>query len=251
MKVVGKTILALLVLFAVLVLVIRTPWAQNLIVTQLTNYVSSKTHTKVEVDQVYITFSGDIKTEGIYLEDEHGDTLVYARELKLDLPLYPLLFKNQLSIDDGEADGLVVNIKRGSDIDQFNFSFLIDAFSTPTDTTQSSEPMEISLGDFFLSDWKVGYEDDYLGIYVHLLLGTLETDIDQFDLEAMIFDIGDFELGNTQIIYNQTHPFPQTNEPSTSPLPKINVDQFLLNNITYEFDSSPDSIATSRKTKPF
>lgn len=251
LKSVGKIFLSLLALFVLLVLVLRTPWAQNYIVTQLTDYVSGKTGTKVAVERVFITFAGDIKTKGIYLEDIQGDTLLFAKELQLDLPLYPLLYKNRLSIDDVSADGLIANIQRDSEGDRFNFSFLIDAFSTPTDSTQSSEPMEISLGDFSLSNWKVGYEDDYLGTYVHLSLGTLETDMEEFDLEAMIFSVGDFELGNTQITYNQAHAFPESDEPNSSPLPKINVARLLLDNVTYEYSSSPDSIETSGKLNHF
>lgn len=244
-------ILALLALFILLVLVFRTPWAQNYIVTQLTDYVSSKTDTKVAIERIFITFAGDVKTKGIYLEDIQGDTLLFAKELQLDLPIYPLLFKNRLSIDNVEADGLIANIHRGSERDRFNFSFLIDAFSTPTDSTQSSEPVEIRLGDFSLSNWKVGYEDDYLGTYVHLSLGTLEADMEEFDLEAMIFSVGDFELGDTQITYNQAHAFPETDKPNTGPLPKIKVDQLLLNSVTYEYSSFPDSIATSGKLNHF
>ncbi|MDC6403702.1 MULTISPECIES: translocation/assembly module TamB domain-containing protein [Maribacter] len=251
LKSVGKIFLALLALFVLLVLVLRTPWAQNYIVTQLTDYVSGKTGTKVAIERVFITFAGDLKTKGIYLEDIQGDTLLFAKELQLDLPLYPLLFKNRLSIDDVSADGIIANIHRGSERDRFNFSFIIDAFSTPTDSTQSSEPMEISLGNFSLSDWKVDYEDDYLGTYVHLSLGTLETDMEEFDLETMIFSVVDFELGNTQITYNQAHAFPESDEPNSSPLPKINVDQLLLDNVTYEYSSSPDSIATSGKLNHF
>ncbi|MEP5941997.1 hypothetical protein, partial [Maribacter dokdonensis] len=69
LKRIGKILLGLILLFFVLVLLVRTPWAQNAIVSKVTNYISSKTHTKVEVGKLYITFSGDIQIEGVYLED--------------------------------------------------------------------------------------------------------------------------------------------------------------------------------------
>ena len=43
-----KTITVVLVLFFILVLVVRSEWGQNLIVTKATDYVSSKTNTKVD-----------------------------------------------------------------------------------------------------------------------------------------------------------------------------------------------------------
>ena len=147
LRLIGKSILVLLTLFIILVVIIRTPWAQNLIVSKITDYVSSKTNTKVEVERVFITFSGNIMAEGIYLEDKQGDTLLYSQEIQMDLPIYPLLVKNELSIDDVDVKNLVVNIRRGTDAESFNFAFLIDAFAS-SDTTSVSEPMSISLGDF-------------------------------------------------------------------------------------------------------
>ena len=96
-KLLGKIILGVLLLFFILVLVVRTPWAQNLIVSKVTSYISDKTNTKVEVGTIYLTFSGDIQAENIYLEDTKGDTLFYSKSLQADIPLYPVIFKNELS----------------------------------------------------------------------------------------------------------------------------------------------------------
>ena len=69
----------LLLLFVALVLFIRSPWGQDVIVTQATEYVSDKTGTKVEIERLFLTFSGDLSLEGLYLEDKKGDTLVYSK----------------------------------------------------------------------------------------------------------------------------------------------------------------------------
>ena len=112
LKRIGKILLGLILLFFVLVLIVRTPWAQNAIVSKVTNYISSKTHTKVEVGKLYITFSGDIQIEGVYLEDVKGDTLFYSKSLQADIPIYPAIFKNEISIDDVISKGVVAKINR-------------------------------------------------------------------------------------------------------------------------------------------
>jgi len=241
LKIIGKGVLVLLVLFVILVLVIRTPWAQNLIVSEITEYISGKTQTKVAVDKVFITFSGDIKTKGIYLEDKQGDTLLYSKELKLDLPIYPLIFKNELSIDDVDATRLVANVRRKKGSENFNFSFLIDAFAS-TDTTTTSEPMSISLGDFDLKDWKLRYDDAYLGTKLDVLLGALEMELTEFNLEEMKFGVDDFVLKQSQISYDQTKAFPISNDTSSGPAPKISINDFEIEEVAIVYNSKPDGI---------
>ena len=250
LKIIGKSILVLFILFVVLVLVIRTPWAQNRIVSEITAYVSGKTNTKVEVQKVFITFSGNIMAEGIYLEDKQGDTLLYSQELQLDLPIYPLLFKNQLSIDDVEATQLVANISRNTDPESFNFAFLIDAFAS-ADTTSTSEPMSISLGDFQLNDWKVRYLDDYLGTKINVSIGELDIEVTEFDLKEMIFGVDDFVLKNSQISYEQTHSPPTSDDTSTSTPPKISIDGIQLEKVTMVYNSEPAGIQTQALVSEF
>ena len=178
LKLFGKIILSVLILFFILVLVIRTPWAQNLIVSKVTKYISDKTNTKVAVGKLYVTFSGDLQAEEIYLEDIKGDTLFYSRSLQADIPIYPVLFKNQLSIDGVISNGVVANICRTNKEDDFNFSFLLDALTAPTDSSATTtQPMKISLGNLNLSDWKLNYNDAYLGTDIKLVLGKLAVHI--------------------------------------------------------------------------
>ncbi|PIB38693.1 translocation/assembly module TamB domain-containing protein [Maribacter sp. 4G9] len=249
LKTAGKFFLALMLLFFILVLIIRTPWAQNSIVTKITDFISSKTGTKVEVEHVFITFSGAIKTEGVFLEDKQGDTLLYSKELQMDLPIYPLLFKNELSIDDVYATGLIANIGRTKNPNGFNFSFLMEAFATSKDTTTTTKPMSISLGDFYLKDWKVRYDDAYLGTKFVVSLGNLETQIDVFNLEDMTFSVDGFRLTDSQITYHQTHDFPESNDSTTTPMPIIDLGNFDLKKVNVAYHSQPDGITSQMQLK--
>ncbi|WP_165869249.1 translocation/assembly module TamB domain-containing protein [Maribacter algicola] len=245
----GKFFLALMLLFFILVLLIRTPWVQHSIVTKLTNYISEKTGTKVAVEHVFITFSGAIMTEGIFLADKQGDTLLYSKELQMDLPIYPLLFKNELSIDDVYATGLIANIGRTKNPNGFSFSFLMEAFETSKDTTTTTKPMSISLGDFYLKDWKVRYDDAYLGTKLDVSLGNLETQIDVFNLEDMTFSVDGFSLVDSQITYHQTNDFPESNDSTTTPMPTIDLGNFDLKEVNVAYHSQPDGITSQMQLK--
>ncbi|WP_423997509.1 translocation/assembly module TamB domain-containing protein [Maribacter sp. IgM3_T14_3] len=247
-KLFGKIILGILLLFFILVLVIRTPWAQNLIVAEVTNYISEKSNTKVEVGKVYLTFSGDILVEKVYLEDVKGDTLFYSKSLQADIPIYPVVFKNSLAIDGVISNGVVAHISREDNPDEFNFTFLIDALVTPTDTTSAtSEPMEISIGSLDLTDWKLNYNDAYLGTDINLILGNLDIDVSEFDLERMKFSLDDLNLKNTEFTYNQTHPFPITEDTTSAVLPFIQLEDFKVENVAITYNSQSDGLKSQLK----
>ena len=248
LKLLGKIILGVLLLFFILVLVVRTPWAQNFIVSKVTNYISDKTNTKVEVDKLYLTFSGDIQVENVFLEDKKGDTLFYTKSLQADIPIYPIIFKNSLSIDSVISDGVVAHINRADNPDEFNFTFLIDALTTPTDTTAAtSEPMDISIGSLDLTDWKLNYTDTYLGTNINLILGNLNVDVTEFDLERMKFSLDELNLTNTQFTYNQTHPFPITEDTTSTTLPFIQLEDFKIENVSVNYNSKPDGLQAQLK----
>ena len=89
-----KFLAVLILLFIILVLVVRSEWGQNLIVSKAVNYVFNKTNTKVDIEKLFITFDGDIQIDGLYLEDKKGDTLVYSKSLEAGIPLWEAINGN-------------------------------------------------------------------------------------------------------------------------------------------------------------
>ncbi|MDP5082479.1 MAG: hypothetical protein NWP87_07490, partial [Winogradskyella sp.] len=54
-----RILLGIFVFLLLLIFIIRSPWGQDLIVNKIINYVSDKTHTKIEIEKLFITFDGD------------------------------------------------------------------------------------------------------------------------------------------------------------------------------------------------
>ena len=143
----AKVVMVLASLFIVLVLIIRSPWAQNFIVNKAANYISNRTNTKVEIDQLFITFSGNAFLEGLYLEDKKGDTLLYSKIMEANVPLRTLLFRNELNLKSLKWEGLRAHITRIPDSEKFNYQFLIDALATEDTIPQQSDaaPMKVKI----------------------------------------------------------------------------------------------------------
>lgn len=235
--------LGLILLFIILVLFIRSPWGQNIIVSKATAYIANKTNTKVEIDRLFITFSGNAVLEGLFLEDKKGDTLLYSKSLEANIPITPIVTGNHLNLKSVEWEGVKANISRSADSDKFNFDFILEAL-VPTDTTtapQESEPMKISAGSLNLSDFIIEYNDAFLGLESKLDLGELYINTNKLDLENLLFNLEDIELSDTNITYKQTKSIVEKDSEQTA-LPFVVVDNLELHNVKANYTSIPDGV---------
>ena len=248
LKLFFKILLGIFIFIFLLLLFIRSPWGQGIIVDRLINYITNKTNTVVEIDRLFITFGGDISMEGLYMEDEEGDTLIYSRELEADISLMPLIKGKGFYLNSLDWNGGVANIDRTDTIQGFNFDFLTEAFAAadttattaPVDTTAS--PMEIRLGDLNIENFRLTYDDKYLGIDTKVALGKLQLEMETFELDKMRFEAGETLLEDTRFIYTQTKAAPNSPQEDTIPLPFLSVENLELNNVAGSYTSVPDGI---------
>ena len=244
LRIFGKILLGLFIFIFLVLLFVRSPWGQNIIKNQVISSISDQTNTRIEVDRLFITFSGNIYLDGLYLEDEEGDTLVYSDKLEAGVPLWPIIRGKGIAIDFVEWSGVRANITRQDSIEGFNFSFLTEAFA-PADTT-ATEPApqdttattEFRLGDINLSDFDIVYNDAVLGIESRYRVGTLELEMEETDLENMRFHASEASITNTIIDYRQT-PVPENPNPEEAPMPVLKIDELQLENVAANYESVP------------
>ncbi|RAJ15865.1 uncharacterized protein DUF490 [Arenibacter echinorum] len=248
----AKVVLVLALLFIVLVLIIRSPWGQNFIVNKATNYISDKTNTKVEIDQLFITFSGNAFLKGLYLEDKKGDTLLYSKTLEASVPLRPLLFQNKLNLKSIKWEGVRAHITRNSDTDKYNYQFLIDAL-VPTDTIPQqadAAPIKLKIGTLDFSDFKIFYNDGASGLEAKLTLGTLYLDANKTELETMQYELDEVTLSDTKIQYNQSKPLVSSDDQETT-LPFLVINELSFNNVQLDYNSIPDNVMAAVRLGEF
>ncbi len=247
LRILSSILLVLLFLFTVLVLVVRSPWGQDFIVSKATKFVSEKTKTKVEIEKLFITFGGSIDLRGLYLEDLKGDTLIYSQKIQVKIPIWPIITGNPISIDGLEWTGLRANVIQKDSIEGFNYQFLIDAFASDSTTaktkkdTTRSKPLKISVGSIDFSDFKIIYDDAVTGMKANLNLGKLHLDGKNIDIEKMKFQVAELAIENTKVSYIQSKPSPPS-DTTESTLPYLSLDNLKLRNVTAHYESIPDII---------
>ncbi|HEU0136555.1 MAG TPA: translocation/assembly module TamB domain-containing protein, partial [Flavobacterium sp.] len=141
----------------------------------------------LHIDNLAIGFPKKIVLEGVYFEDQKGDTLISGERLAVNISLFKLL-DNQLEINSVDLRGIVANVSRDKD-SVFNFDYIIDAFASdkPADTT--SAPMVISVSDINLDRIRIKFDDQITRNDIAASLHHFDTRIKTFDLEKTEFEV--------------------------------------------------------------
>jgi len=244
LRILSRIVLSIFILFILLILFVRSPWGQDLIIEKVTKYVSEKIDTKFEIGKLYLSFSGNLTIEELLLEDTSKDTLMYSRYLEAEVPLYPIVFGHQLEVDLVDWKGLKANVSRKDSIEGFNFQFIIDAFaSSPEENPKSNQveaPLDISLGVISFEEFQLSYQDEVIGIDTELTLGKFYLESKSIDLEAMKFHLSKLRLENTSITYDQFKRFESENTEEELALSWIIVDDLSINKLGLRYNSSPE-----------
>ncbi|MFS4417591.1 translocation/assembly module TamB domain-containing protein [Maribacter sp. 2307ULW6-5] len=245
LRVLIKGLGLLLVLLVLLLLFVRSPWGQDIIISQIVRYVESKTGTELRLDRFFVTFSGELQVEGLYLEDRQQDTLLHTRKLTAHLPLSPLLRGQGVHLRSLHWSGATVNIHRKGGAAQYNFQFLVDAFTTPDTAAQApaTDPMQIKVGSVDLEHLKLRFLDDSLGLSAQANVGNMLLEMDQVDLSQMVFKARTLQVAESRFQARQfAAPPPGTDTTATS-LPTIAIKELHLEDVGLAYAADPDGLA--------
>lgn len=129
-------ILAALVfsLFTAAYFVLQNEQLQSKVVRKVTKELEARTGADVSLDRIDWSFPNAFIINRLYISDEEKDTLLYVDRAKVTLNVLPLL-KSCISfrtIQFSEADARIKYLK---DRQKYNYDFLVEAFTTPNDTT--------------------------------------------------------------------------------------------------------------------
>ncbi|MBI6115204.1 translocation/assembly module TamB domain-containing protein [Salegentibacter maritimus] len=258
-KILVKFFAGLFIFILLLLLFIRSPWGQDVIKNQVINNITAKTDTEISIDKLFITFSGDIQLDGLYLEDKKGDTLIYSKSIEADIPIWPIIKGNAISIDNLDWNGLKANVIRNDSLNGFNYEFLMQAFASDTTQQANTNPtskdtsasQEINIGNINLKDFDINFKDDVMGIDTRLSLGELFLEFEKTDLEKMDFRVENAGIRNTTITYSQNKSFPATENKEPAPMPYLVVDNLKLENVLLNYNAAPDGINANLNIQDF
>ena len=185
LKVLGYSLLSIVILLVLIALALQIPAVQKRIVHEAVSFVEKKIGTEVSLSYLGLSFPKAVVLEGLYLEDHHADTLLYIGRLSIDTDLWALT-RNTIELNDLTLTNADIRVQRSSVDSAFNFDYIIDAFagdSQATDTT-TSKPWTFNVEDINLQDIRAHYLDSVTQLDTRVRLRSLEVGVDEFDLNG-------------------------------------------------------------------
>ena len=78
-------------------IVFSIPAVQTVVAKKVTKNLNETYGTNIQIDRLGLNWKGEVDIRGVYIEDHHGDTLIYAEEIQTNI----LSIKK---LSDGEPD---------------------------------------------------------------------------------------------------------------------------------------------------
>ena len=201
LKVVLRIVGSILILFLLLVILLQIPAFQNFAKNKAISYLEGKIHTKVALNKIEIGLPKKIILEGIYLQDQKKDTLLYGEKISVDISLFEL-FNNKVEINAIHLSGITAKINRSKDA-VFNFDYIIKSFSSPVKKVDHSTPMSFSLNKIKLDKVKFSFNDVSTKNDVSVYVNYFETQFKKCNIDKMDFEIPQVDLDGFKIKFTQ------------------------------------------------
>lgn len=235
-------------LFLMLALLIQAPTIQNKLVQYATTLISNKTHTKVELKSIHISFPKSVVIDGLFLEDRQRDTLLYSGNTKVNIALYDL-FKSKITINSVALEDATIKLHSTLTNPIFNYNFLLSAFSDTTalakTDTLSASKWSFSIDAVSLKNIRFTYNDEYSGMYVFASLRKSDFGVDELNPKKSVYRFNDLFLdGLTARVGMKKTGNTASNVPGNI-LPEITTNKLQLNNSTINYIDSVGFLSVS------
>lgn len=118
-----------------------------------------KLGTEASIDGIRIRLFNTVELQGLYVEDQQQDTLLYADKLAVRLSFMDL-FRNKVTLNKVGMENFVADVHRTDRDAPFSFQFIIDAFAKQDTVKVEKEkaPWLIRIDDLVLKNGQLRYD---------------------------------------------------------------------------------------------
>ncbi|HRO41954.1 MAG TPA: translocation/assembly module TamB domain-containing protein [Flavipsychrobacter sp.] len=230
-------------LLLIVIIGINTRPGKDFVKERAVAFLRDKLKTEVHIGDLDYDLPKMIVLKNVLVKDQAKDTLLSARELKVDIAMLKLINSN-VSIQQVYLNGVYANIYRRQNDTAFNFDYIIKAFvSQGTDTsgavTDTSATLTMNLDKLVVRNVRFKFNDYAGGVRMAYDIGDLTLTMKELDPTKMIFRAGKLYANNfkAQIIQGKSF-LPEPVDTATTPLVlQIGAEEINLNNVHYNQQS--------------
>lgn len=192
---------------------IQTPFGQNWIVGKVTQRLSRDLNTKINIKNVDFSLFNKMHLEGVMVEDQFKDTLLYAGEVQLRITDW-FFFKDNIVLKYVGLKNAVVKMQRKDSV--WNHQFIIDYFSSPSGGNSKSGQTAFDLKQVDLQNVVFIQKDAWLGQDMTIALKGFTLDAQVVNFSKNTIHLGTLNLDGP---YFSLYNYPKLKPASPSELP--------------------------------
>lgn len=251
LKILAGFLGSLILLFIVLVLLIRLPSVQTYITQKVTRYLSNKTHTKIALKGVWISFPKSVVLDKLYAEDAAHDTLLYLDKLNVDIDMLALL-KHKVKVNHLFLSNVNANISRSTVDSTYNFNFFIKAFSgdkkkAPTVKAKSGASdtvgWQIEVDKLQLENIRGSFADGVSGTTIKGAVGALSLNMKSINIRHLSFSGHNLSLSDADVSIRQSRSNHAVEDSVVTLLPLLALDKVDLKRIKFLYRNDPTNLS--------
>ena len=191
-------------LLVVSTLLLRIPSVQTYLSKKAINYIENWIGTEVSTSNIKVDIFNNIQLDDFLIRDEQGDTLIFTKQLAIDINEFALL-NRKLDINDLAIQQAYLNIYPVND-STFNYQFILDELigettkstDTEEDETNTKQSFQLLLDDILLQNTRVKFEDLGGGTIVDVNLNEANIEMETIDFNEII-SLKNVELKNPNV----------------------------------------------------
>lgn len=139
-------------------MIVKVPAVQTWLVQRAASFLSGELKTQVNVAAVDIRLFRSVVLEGVYVEDQQKDTLLYLPDLEVQISRFSYK-KRRITLSSVAIENARIGIKRYKDPRDYNLDFIMDYFSGTDKDTTATNPWDIKIAKVELKNCFLTYRD--------------------------------------------------------------------------------------------
>ena len=187
MKILTKTLVALVLLFIILLIVFSIPAVQTSVAKRLTDSLQENNDVNLSIGRVSLSYFGKVKLNEIYVEDHHEDTLLTAKEIRSSILSLANLLNNSPNLGDTRIEGLNLQMRRYKNEDRDNLGILIEKLRK--EPTGDSTHFELNAKNVEILDSKYSFIDENLDKQEVVIVDSLNIYANELNIDDANIDI--------------------------------------------------------------
>ncbi|MBK7288812.1 MAG: translocation/assembly module TamB domain-containing protein [Chitinophagaceae bacterium] len=157
-------------------------------------------NTKISIQHVDFSLLNKMHLEGVLIEDQQGDTLLYANDMKVRITDW-FIFKKQAELKYVGLDNAIIKFQRKDSV--WSQQFLFDYFSSPsTGASKKKAGIQLNLKQLEFNNVTFIKKDIWLGEDMTIKLGKLDLNANNLSFSGNQYEINSLILRDPIVAIN-------------------------------------------------